>query len=150
VIFGAEGGRNQTQAGDNICYAAPPARSCQSLVQESDSSAGRIAQFCSGVVENWRARGDSNRVRCAVFLYPADRNGTAIDCVKSETRVDLRHDRSCASTWFGRGSQSVASTGTVEKIVPSFIPRNPLISIDSDERIQGNPRKSNSGFRLFS
>ena len=46
-------------------------------------------------------------------------------------------------------SQSVAATETAEKIASSLIPRNPLISLDSDERIQG-PRKSNSGFRLFS
>jgi hypothetical protein len=26
----------------------------------------------------------------------------------------------------------------------AFIPCNPLISLDSDERIQGNPRESNS------
>ena len=31
-----------------------------------------------------------------------------------------------------------------------FIPRNPLISLDSDERIQGNPRKSNPHNRGFS
>ena len=30
------------------------------------------------------------------------------------------------------------------------IPRNPLISLDSDERIQGNPRKSNTQKRGFS
>src|ERR1700733_14956295 len=30
-----------------------------------------------------------------------------------------------------------------EKNFPPFFPRNPLISLDSDERIQGNPRKSN-------
>jgi hypothetical protein len=49
-----------------------------------------------------------------------------------------------------RESQPVAPTETVEKIVPPFMPHNPLISLDSDERIQGNPRKTNSGFRLFS
>jgi hypothetical protein len=49
-----------------------------------------------------------------------------------------------------RGFQPVAPREAVEKIVPPFILRNPLISLDPDERIQGNPRKSNSGFRLFS
>jgi hypothetical protein len=49
-----------------------------------------------------------------------------------------------------RESQAVAPAETGEKIVSPFIPHNPLISLDSDERIQGNPRKSNSGFRLFS
>jgi hypothetical protein len=49
-----------------------------------------------------------------------------------------------------RESQFVAPTNTVEKIVSPFIPHNPLISLDSDERIQGNPRKTNRGFHLFS
>jgi hypothetical protein len=31
----------------------------------------------------------------------------------------------------------------VTKIFSAKIPRNPLISLDSDERIQGNPRKNN-------
>src|ERR1700738_4440205 len=31
----------------------------------------------------------------------------------------------------------------VEKNFPRFKPRNPLKSLDSDERIQGNPRQSN-------
>src|SRR5208283_1516910 len=30
------------------------------------------------------------------------------------------------------------------KIVPASMPRNPLKRLDSDERIQGNPRKSNA------
>jgi hypothetical protein len=41
-------------------------------------------------------------------------------------------------------------TEATRKILAPFFPRNPLISLDSDERIQGNPRKSNShklGFR---
>jgi hypothetical protein len=33
---------------------------------------------------------------------------------------------------------------TARKKRPRFLPRNPLKSLDSDERIQGNPRKSNS------
>jgi hypothetical protein len=49
-----------------------------------------------------------------------------------------------------RQFQFVAATETVEKILILFVPRNPLISLDSDERIQGNPRKTNSGFRGFS
>jgi hypothetical protein len=36
------------------------------------------------------------------------------------------------------------------KILAAKIQRNPLISLDSDERIQGNPRKSNSDPRGFS
>jgi hypothetical protein len=37
---------------------------------------------------------------------------------------------------------SRAKTGLKKKL-PRKIPRNPLISLDSDERIQGNPRNSN-------
>jgi hypothetical protein len=36
------------------------------------------------------------------------------------------------------------------KNFPRKIPRNPLISLDSDERIQGNPRKSNPHKQGFS
>jgi hypothetical protein len=36
------------------------------------------------------------------------------------------------------------------EILVAKIPRNPLKSLDSDERIQGNPRKSNSGKWVFS
>jgi hypothetical protein len=35
------------------------------------------------------------------------------------------------------------------KILPAKTPRNPLKRLDSDERIQGNPRKSNSSNRGF-
>ena len=40
-------------------------------------------------------------------------------------------------------------TGAQKKLLPEN-PCNPLISLDSDERIQGNPRKSNSGERRLS
>jgi hypothetical protein len=49
-----------------------------------------------------------------------------------------------------RESQFVEPTEIVEKILIPFAPRNPLISLDSDERIQGIPRKTNSRFRVFS
>jgi hypothetical protein len=38
---------------------------------------------------------------------------------------------------------------SAEKNFCSLCPRNPLISLDSDERIQGNPRKSNPHYRGF-
>ena len=43
------------------------------------------------------------------------------------------------------GPDRATSNGTesVEKKFSAVFPRNPLISPDSDERIQGNPRKSN-------
>jgi hypothetical protein len=37
-----------------------------------------------------------------------------------------------------------------EKFLSAKILRNPLISLDSDDRIQGNPRKSNTPWRAFS
>jgi hypothetical protein len=37
-----------------------------------------------------------------------------------------------------------------EKIFARFMPRNPLISLDSDERIQGNPRNLKAYRRLLS
>jgi hypothetical protein len=37
-----------------------------------------------------------------------------------------------------------------EKFLSAKIPRNLLKSLDSDERIQGNPRKSNTPWRAFS
>jgi ABC-type oligopeptide transport system ATPase subunit len=39
---------------------------------------------------------------------------------------------------------------SAEKNFARFMPGNPLISLDSDERIQGNPRKSNPHDRRFS
>src|ERR1700728_2010284 len=38
----------------------------------------------------------------------------------------------------------IATEKGASKIHLAKIPRNPLISLDSDERIQGNPRKSNA------
>src|ERR1700722_11699788 len=40
-------------------------------------------------------------------------------------------------------SRSGASDKRPRKNFDRFMPRNPLISLDSDEEIQGNPRKSN-------
>ena len=39
-------------------------------------------------------------------------------------------------------SRGTARTKTTEKFISPFVARNPLISLDSDEKIQGNPRKS--------
>jgi hypothetical protein len=42
------------------------------------------------------------------------------------------------------GLLAFQGAAALEKILLQFIPNNPLISLDSDERIQGNPRKSNA------
>src|ERR1700684_4489110 len=68
----------------------------------------------------------------------------AIDCRKSEIVVALRNDHRRASPM--RKSRPLGASRAVapEKILLQFIPNNPLISLDSDERIQGNQRKSNA------
>src|ERR1700734_3269567 len=50
---------------------------------------------------------------------------------------DLRHPY-CASNVWGKA---------LRKNLSRFMPCNPLISLDSDERIQGNPRESNTSER---
>jgi hypothetical protein len=42
-----------------------------------------------------------------------------------------------------------ASGGSRKKIFLQFIPHNPLKKLDSDERIQGNPRESNTSVLRF-
>jgi hypothetical protein len=37
-----------------------------------------------------------------------------------------------------------SKVGSARKILVQFVPNNPLISLDSDERIQGKARKSNA------
>jgi hypothetical protein len=68
-------------------------------------------------------------------------------CGKTEFNISSRHDESCPSA--GRDCefpvprrQLLRAKGLRKKRV-SFMLRNPLKSLDSDERIQGNPRKSN-------
>src|ERR1700683_1394861 len=72
---------------------------------------------------------------------------TTIDCVKSETKLSFPHEQFCASAWPRPRALLPAPLATEEaprKPFARFVPGNPLISLDSDERIQGNPRKSNS------
>jgi hypothetical protein len=76
---------------------------------------------------------------------PPDR--TAIPCRKSEIELSLPHEQFCVSRMaftprfpFQRCSHPGESRA---KKFPAKIPRNPLISLVSDERIQGNPRESN-------
>jgi hypothetical protein len=67
-------------------------------------------------VQEWRAREDSNHVMGCVIQPEMART---INCVKSENRVDFRHDRSCAAVhepWL----PFVAPRETAEKIVSAL------------------------------
>jgi hypothetical protein len=72
----------------------------------------------------------------------------AISCRKSEIIVSLRHDAAALSHTHINDPDSppgaAANQGeTDRKNLSRFVPRNSLKSLDSDERIQGNPRKTN-------
>jgi hypothetical protein len=66
-----------------------------------------------------------------------------IDCRKSESRLSLLYEqfrfRMASPTGFRSGAR-ISKEEAVIKILVRFMPYNPLISLDSDERIQGNPR----------
>jgi hypothetical protein len=79
--------------------------------------------------------------------------GTIAACRKTETRLSLPYGEACPSMWPGaRTAVAAARTSWKSARKTSFRkkPLNPLISLDSDERIQGNPRKSNRQNRGFS
>jgi hypothetical protein len=79
-------------------------------------------------------------------LVRAPRSANAMSCRKSETRLSLSHDQSCASDGLDRTLPSrrhLAPGKASRKILLAKNPRNPLKSLVSGERIQGNPRKSN-------
>ena len=80
------------------------------------------------------------------------RNWKVLSCSKSENRVSLlgEHVRASICQAVGISSRRFRRHGKTarEKISPVF-PRNPLISLISNERIQGNPRKSNTLKRGF-
>jgi hypothetical protein len=71
---------------------------------------------------------------------------TTIACRKSEAPVSSPHEQFRASVWPRPPLPSRRLAAPWEKaarkILPTKTPRNPLKSLDSDERIQGNPRKS--------
>jgi hypothetical protein len=84
--------------------------------------------------------------RVLLLDWAAREARTTISSRKSEIRLSLPHDDSAIP--HGLTARSVpaalhARGKSTRKNLPSFFPRNPLISLDSDERIQGNPRKSN-------
>jgi hypothetical protein len=71
---------------------------------------------------------------------------TTIYCRKSENQLGSSHDQSCSRVPKTEGDLAGPASAKegLRKKFPRFIPRNPLISLDSDERIQGNPRESKS------
>jgi hypothetical protein len=74
---------------------------------------------------------------------------TTINCRKSEARVSLAYDDLALSPCRDRGLPMLGAANVQEsaqKKTSSLFPRNPLKSLDSDERIQGNPRESNPQF----
>ena len=75
--------------------------------------------------------------------------GSELSCRKSETELSLLYEQSCAFTfqdqWFA--SRDANAGRKREEKFFNKIPRNPLISPDSDERIQGNPTVKRRGFR---
>jgi hypothetical protein len=71
---------------------------------------------------------------------------------KIRRRVKLPHEESGASTRLRPGTPALPQTSREKaprKNPPRFIPSNPLKSLDSDERIQGNPSESNALNRGF-
>jgi hypothetical protein len=90
----------------------------------------------------------SVRERCLLLLGRSKQENRLyrICCRKSENELSLRHEQFCACECpralrpfqcFCRGKRR-------ENFFLAKDPRNPLISLDSDERIQGNPKKSNT------
>ena len=78
---------------------------------------------------------------------------TTIACRKSEAEVSSPHEQFRASVWprppLPSRRHGVAMGKGGRKIFPAKTTRNPLISLDSDERIQGNPSFSNPQKRGF-
>jgi hypothetical protein len=69
-----------------------------------------------------------------------------ISCGKSELGLGLAHDEFRPSVWERPRAPAPARVTPRERARKYFLAlfaRNPLKSLDSDERIQGNPRKSN-------
>jgi hypothetical protein len=74
------------------------------------------------------------------------RTRDATSCRKSEIEVSLPHEQSVLFGMAHGGppfQRRLRDDKSARKNYPLKISCNPLISIDSDERIQGNPRKSN-------
>jgi hypothetical protein len=88
-------------------------------------------------------------------MAETERDRATSVCRKSETVLNSPDEQSCRSAWpqpeaLDLSFRTAAGAKSAEKNFPGFFPLNPLISIDSDERIQGNPRKSNPHNPVFS
>jgi hypothetical protein len=80
----------------------------------------------------WKGRPQRRRIR------------TTIDSRKSKNQLDSAHEQFCAFV-----SPLPLRTKGHEKFIFVKIPRNPLKSLVSDERIQGNPSFSNPHNQVF-
>ncbi len=101
-----------------------------------------------------RKRRDAKHHR-ARQSYPGEQKNSAalsiaISCGKSEIELSLADEQSRPSALASTTGDRCDSDGSHAKNFSTKIPRNPLISLDSDERIQGNPRKSNPQKQGFS
>ena len=77
---------------------------------------------------------------------PGEVDRAAISCRKSEIKLSLPHEQSIPSACRILGPpfrRRFRDDKSARKNLLLKISCNPLISLDSDERIQGNPRKSN-------
>jgi hypothetical protein len=90
---------------------------------------------------------------CGRIGAGAKKPAATISCRKSELPISLPHERAGDSTDSDRESavqsRSIQGERRAKNVSP-FMPRNPLISLVSHERIQGNPRKSNPHNQGFS
>jgi hypothetical protein len=126
-------------------------RPTMGLAERPASSLGRTGR--SGATRS-EQRARPFHPRTGRALAERQRLGARISCRKSETRLSSPHEQSCVSAppqprAVAPGASSPGAQGAMKQL-PRFMPRNPLKNLDSDERIQGNPRKSNPHNRGFS
>jgi hypothetical protein len=84
---------------------------------------------------------------------PQGMTAMAISCRKSEVRLNLPHEQFCLSAYQRPPipDPSACHRGKTErKNFSAIMSRKPLKRFNSDERIQGNPRKSNAPHRGLS
>ena len=99
------------------------------------------------VYARWRRR----KPQSAPMIHPARRPKETArhdDILqKIRNRLSLAHEQSCLSACQDRWLPSQRQGKGLRKIFPAKGSRNPLKSLDSDERIQGNPTPRIGGFR---
>jgi hypothetical protein len=74
------------------------------------------------------------------LMRPKGMARTTTSCRKSETKLSLPMNNPALPHAKNASSRLNAEGRSARKKLPHFNPRNPLKSLDSDERIQGNPR----------